>query len=67
MARFTRKDLDALDAAIASGEREVSYDNKRVIFRSISELKQARAIVASDVDPPTTPRVRRYAYITGWK
>jgi hypothetical protein len=38
----TQADIDALNAAIALGEREVSIGNKRVVYRSVAELIQAR-------------------------
>ena len=44
---YTQSDLDVLDRAIATGEREVEYDGMRRVFRSVAELKEARAHVAS--------------------
>lgn len=44
---LSQSDLDALDRAIATGELEVEYDGMRRRYRSISELKDARAHVAS--------------------
>jgi hypothetical protein len=43
---FTQTQLDALDAALASGELMVSYDGKSITYRSIAELQDARNIVA---------------------
>lgn len=42
---YTQADLDALDAAIASGEKIVRVENRLVEYRSIDELKAARAHV----------------------
>ena len=44
---LSQTDLDALDRAIATGELEVEYDGMRRRYRSIGELMQARAHVAS--------------------
>jgi len=43
---FTAADLAAIDTAIASGEMVVQFGDRRVQYRSIAELKQARALVA---------------------
>ena len=44
---LSQTDLDALDAAIATGELKVEFDGRSVLYRSIPELKDARAHVAS--------------------
>lgn len=46
---YTQKQLDALDAAIAAGELEVSDGDTRVRYRSMSELQEARRFVASQM------------------
>lgn len=43
---FTQTQLDAIDAAIASGELTIEYNGERTTYRSIDELMKARAIVA---------------------
>lgn len=43
---YTQSDLDALDAAIAGGELIVQVEGRKVQYRSIPELLQARAHVA---------------------
>lgn len=45
MSNFTQEQLDAIEAAIASGTLEVSYSDKRVKYRSMSELLQARNMI----------------------
>lgn len=42
---YTQADLDALDAAIASGEKIVRVENRWVEYRSVTELQAARAHV----------------------
>lgn len=46
---FTTQQLQALQDALASGELEVQFDGKVVKYRSISELKQAIAMVTADL------------------
>ena len=44
---LTQQHLDDLDDAIATGELEVTFaDGRKVRYRSIKELKEARRIVA---------------------
>jgi hypothetical protein len=43
---LTSADLDALDAAIASGELRVSVNDRTVEYRSIDDLLRARDHVA---------------------
>jgi hypothetical protein len=44
---LSQADLDNLDAAIAMSELKVEFDGKLVIYRSVAELKEARAHVAT--------------------
>lgn len=44
---LSQSDLDALDLAIASSELEVEMDGRKVRYRSINELTQARNHVAA--------------------
>jgi hypothetical protein len=44
---LSQADLDALDAAIATAELEVQVDGRRTKYRSMQELLDARAHVAS--------------------
>lgn len=62
---FTTTQLTAIETAIASGELTVEYDGKRVTYRSMSELMQARDLIRavlleSGELTDTTPR-RSYA------
>ncbi len=55
---YTQAHLDALVAAVASGEKSVSYDGKMVTYRSIEEINtviaQITAKLAVDADTPPT-------------
>lgn len=44
---LTQADLDRLDSAIASSELKVEIDGRSITYRSVEELKSARAHVAS--------------------
>lgn len=44
---FTQDDLDALDEAIASGELSVDFGDRKVVYRSIEQLKSAKAHIES--------------------
>lgn len=46
---YTQADLDALDRAIASGQLEVQYADRRVRYRSMDELMTARQHVAQQI------------------
>lgn len=49
MANFTETDLANINAAIATGEMTVEINGRRVVYRSISELERARAIILADM------------------
>lgn len=53
---FTAQDLASIDSAIASGELTVrTGDGKLVTLRSMTELLQARAAIASDLAKAASP------------
>jgi hypothetical protein len=56
MSDFTADDLIAISRAIASGELTVEYHDRRVTYRSIAELKQAKAIIEAALGTSTRPR-----------
>lgn len=65
MAGFTLTQLEAIEAAIASGELTVEYDGKRVTYRDMAELLKARDLIRAELIEAgtineTTPR-RSYA------
>ncbi len=57
---FTQSQLEALEAALASGTLRVSYEGRSVEYRSVDELKKAIAEVKASLAAadPTTPRSR---------
>lgn len=50
---YTQSQLDALDAAIASGAMEVRYENQTVKYRSIKEMTQLRNMINQELNPTT--------------
>lgn len=46
---YTQADLDALQAALAKGEKRVSFGDKTVEYRSIEELQAAIRAVKRDL------------------
>ena len=58
---YTLTQLEALEAAIATGELSVSYDGKQVTYRSIAELTAARDLIKGELEATglLTPTPRR--------
>ena len=54
---WTQVDLDAIEAAIASGKLDVQYSDKRVRYRSIAELLQAREVIRAKLAAATQTKV----------
>jgi len=46
---FTLNQLNAIEAAIASGELKIEYDGKHIEYRSMSDLMRARTIVRNEL------------------
>jgi hypothetical protein len=58
---YTQTQLDALKAALASGELRVTFEGRSVEYRSIDDLQKAIAAVSAEVTATTSgaaPRVR---------
>ena len=55
---FTQKHLDAVEAAIARGERTVRYADRTVEYRTIDELLKARDQIRSSLVAATGARSR---------
>lgn len=47
---FTQSDLNNIDQAIATGVLEVDVAGRRTRYQSIGALKQARALIAQELD-----------------
>lgn len=59
---FSQSDLDNIDAAIAASELKVEVDGKSVLYRSIAELMQARAHIASVITAQSAPKRSTFYY-----
>lgn len=46
---YTQTDLDGLDAAIKTGALTIEYADKKVTYRSMSEMLQVRAAMLADL------------------
>lgn len=57
---FTQSDLDALKRAIAGGQIEVQYGDKRVRYRSLDEMKGLLKMMREDVNRASGRRVQRF-------
>jgi hypothetical protein len=68
---FTASDLLAVETAIKSGELKVQYNDRMVLYRSISELLTARDLIKTEVNAPASSSNRiakqvRFATKTGF-
>ncbi len=62
---WTAADLATIEAAMVSGERVIQYsDGRRVEYRSVEELKVARAMVQETLNQSGTPTIRRIQIYT---
>ena len=61
----TQNDLDAIKAAIASGEQSVEVAGRKVVYRTIDDLRKARDDITAELNAAataTTSGVRRGSY-----
>lgn len=61
----TQTDLDAIKAAIASGEQSVEVAGRKVMYRTIDDLRKARDDIAAELASAatvSTSAVRRGSY-----
>jgi len=56
---FTQDDLDAIDQALISGELEVSYQDRKVRYRSVRELKEMRLLISKSMNNKPRPGLYR--------
>lgn len=55
---FTQKHLDAVEAAIARGEKIVRYADRTVEYRTVDELLKAREEIRTSLINAAGPRSR---------
>lgn len=54
---FTQTDLDAINAAVASGELTVKHNGREVTYRSVDDLRKARETILAEL-ASTAPGAR---------
>jgi len=64
---FTQKHLDAVEAAIARGEKTVRYTDRTVEYRTVDELLRAREEIRSSLVNAAGPRSRSVRLYHGGK
>ena len=60
---YTQQQLDTLNEAISQGAKEDWYGDKKVVYRSLTEMRSIRDEMLVDLGIVTTSR-RRFASIT---
>ena len=61
---WTQAQLDALDAALASGVLTVEYAGKRTTYRNFAEMRDLRAMIAGAIGREAgTPRMRSVRFV----
>ena len=66
---YTQEQLSALEAALAKGEKRVTFGDKTVEYRSVEELRQAildveRGLYEQAADTGLWPRAPRQILVT---
>jgi uncharacterized Zn-binding protein involved in type VI secretion len=51
---WTQADLDALDKAIATGEKQVMIDGKMIVYQGIDDMQRRRQMIAAYVNGSTS-------------
>ncbi len=59
---WTPQQLDAIEAAIASGELTVRFGDRTVTYRSMQELLQARAVIKEALDAEAGTTTDRFSF-----
>jgi hypothetical protein len=63
---FTTSDLQAIERAIATGERIVRIGERLIEYRSVEDLLKARDAIKAELDKPpggSTDAQRRYSRV----
>lgn len=62
---FTQADLEAINAAIATGAKRVRFQTHEVEYHSMTEMLRARDIIKDEVNPPVDSSGVMYAEYDG--
>ena len=63
--RYSQADLDALNSALATGARRVSYNGQTVEYRDLAEMQKVRDEMERELGHVTTKRRSRAAFSRG--
>ncbi len=58
-ATWTQEDLNELEKAIALGAKEVEYRDKRVVYRTLAEMRETRDMIRNCLNGSNVSRVTR--------
>lgn len=59
---WTQTQIDAIEAAIASGELTVRFGDRAVTYRSMEELLQARAVIRESLAAEAGTATDRFSF-----
>jgi hypothetical protein len=59
---WTQQQLEAIEAAIASGELTVRFGDRTVTYRSMDELLQARAVIKESISATAGTSKDRFSF-----
>ncbi len=60
---FTQANLDAVEAAVASGELRILFDGREVVYRSMDDLVRARDVIKTSLQSSgVLPTATRTSY-----
>jgi hypothetical protein len=65
MSVYTQADLDSLDRAIATGQLSVQFGDRRIQYRTMDEMLQARRHIESQLSSAPKRSVFRFTFATG--
>jgi hypothetical protein len=60
---WTQQQLEAVEAAIASGELTVRFGDRTVTYRSMDELLQARAVIQEALAAESGTTTDRFSFV----
>lgn len=58
---WTSTDITAIENAIASGELTVQYQDRRIVYRSLSELLRARDVIQAAINTASATTTKNIA------
>lgn len=59
MSNWTPEDLKRIERAIAKGVTSVQYEDRRIQYRTLSEMRQTRDLIRDELDSANGKKRRR--------